>query len=88
MRRHKFRNGAFLICIVAMCSAVLGGCIPGLPVPGNIGTIQSGNSQTLSGDFDEIEEKLLKIQTVLDQYYLEDSEIDPDALAEGIYKVM
>lgn len=86
MRRHKFRRGAYLICILLVCSIFLGGCFHVFHIPGNIGTIQSGNSQTLSGDFDEIEEKLLKIQTVLDQYYLEDSEIDPDALAEGIYK--
>ena len=86
MRRHKFRRGAYLICILLVGSIFLGGCFPVFHIPGNIATIQSGNSQTLSGDFDEIEEKLLKIQTVLDQYYLEDSEIDPDALAEGIYK--
>ena len=86
MRRFQFGKALCLICILMICSLGLGGCIPGFHFPGNIGTIQSGNSQELSGDFEKIEEKLLNIQSVLDQYYLEDSEIDPDALAEGIYK--
>lgn len=86
MRRQKLSRGAGLICILMLCSVILGGCFPGFQFPGNIGTVQSGNAQTLSGDFKEIEEKLLKIQNVIDQYYLEDDEIDPSSMAEGIYK--
>ena len=86
MRRHKFGRGTGLICILIVCSVILGGCFPGFQFPGNIGTVQSENSQELSGEFKKIEDKLIKIQDVLDQYYLEDDEIDPESLAEGIYK--
>ena len=86
MRRHGFGRGAGLICILTICSVALGGCASGFHFPGSIGTIPSGNSQTLSGDFEDIEEKLIKIQNVIDQYYLEDDDIDPESLAEGIYR--
>lgn len=91
MRKHDkhfykgFISGT-LVCVLLLGVLALSGCFGGFKLPVGNMTIPSQNSQELSGDFKQIEEKLIKIQNTIDQYYLADEEIDPGALAEGIYK--
>ena len=49
----------------------------------------SGDVTDISGRYKEVEKKLNKLHSVLDQYYLDvsdDSEITQDDMVEGIYK--
>ena len=91
MRKHDkhFYKGfisGILVCALLIGVLALSGCLGGFKLPVGGVTVPSQNSQELSGDFKEIEEKLIKIQNMIDLYYLADEEIDPAALAEGIYK--
>lgn len=46
----------------------------------------NGELADISGDYDEIEDKLETINGVLDQYYLTDKDVSAETLEDGIYK--
>ncbi len=72
---------------------VVAGVLTGAAV---VGTLSLGGCMTThsigsflrqeSGLSDDINNKLSMLQTVIDQYYLYDDEVDQEALTEGIYK--
>ncbi len=86
--RKNFYKGmviGVLLCVVIMGGVLLlGGCrlINYL----SISISSTEGTKELSARYSEIESKLSTIQTIIDNYFLGDEEVDIDTLVEGIYK--
>lgn len=80
------------ICVLLIGVMTLSGCFLGAYLPekdketGQDASEQSGDDQTLSGRYDEIEDKLDNLQEIVDRYFLSDEEVNTDDMVEGIYK--
>lgn len=80
------------ICVLLIGVMTLSGCFLGAYLPsGEKQPSQSesdngGDDGTLSGRYDEIEEKLDDLQEIVNRYFLSDEDVDTDDMVEGIYK--
>ena len=84
-RKHFIKGvGAGVLLSVLLLGVVLTtGCFRAARPAEVISSVTGGSG---AGQYSEIEAKLDVIKSVIDNYYLNEEEIDEEALAEGIYK--
>lgn len=84
MSRKKILYIVLALSLLLNASFVFSGCVRQLYFTGK-GLEPSSATAKGTKDFSDVEDKLKKIDSVIDEYYLNEADIDREAMIEGIY---